>query len=122
MSDISYNLSYRVSKGFLDSAASADGVTATMSQTGMLSQAVTLSTNATSIQTASLSSVGVAFLRNLSTATTSTVTVGIDAGGSFVGLTTLRAGEAAMFRMSTGTEYKAIGSSGSRLRVDITEG
>lgn len=122
MSDINYSVSYRISKGYLGSTASADGVTATMSQTGMLSQALTLSTNAASIQTASLASVGMAFLRNLSTDTAHTVTLGIEAGGSFVGLTTLRAGEAAMFRMSTGTDYKAIGVSGSRLRVDITEG
>jgi hypothetical protein len=50
------------------------------------------------------------------------VQVGIEAGGSFVGFATLRGGEPAITRLSSGTEYKAIGVSGARLRVDITEG
>lgn len=122
MSDINYNISYRVAKGFLNNSVNAAGVTATMSQAGLLSQTLTLSTNAIAIQTDTLSSVGLAFLQNLSTATAQTVTIGIEAGGSFVGMTTLRAGEPAIFRLSTGTEYKAIGGAGSRIRVDITEG
>jgi hypothetical protein len=63
-----------------------------------------------------------AFLRNLSTATTSTAQVGITAGGSFAPLCTLRAGEPQIFRLASGQNYVAIGTPGTRLRVDITEG
>lgn len=121
MSDINYSIAYRVSKGFLSNSVNA-GVTAEMSQTGMLSQTLTLSSSAVSINTANLGSVGLAFLQNLSTATIQTAAVGIDAGGSFVGFTTLRAGEPAILRLSSGTTYQAKGGAGARLRVDITEG
>lgn len=122
MSDINYNISYSVSKGFLNAQANAAGVTASMSQTGMLSQTLTLSTNAVSVSTANLSSVGLAFLQNLSTHTAQTASIGIDAGGSFVGFATLRAGEPAIMRLTSGTAYQAMGGNGARLRIDITEG
>lgn len=122
MSDINYTISYRVSKGFLNAQVNAAGVTASMSQTGMLSQTLTLSTNAVSISTANLSNVGLAFLQNLSTHTAQTASIGIEAGGSFVGFTTLRAGEPAIVRLATGTTYQVKGGAGARLRVDITEG
>lgn len=122
MADVTYAMSYNLSKGLLRSSANASGVTADMAVTGMKSQTLTLSTNAVVISTAGLSSVGLAFLQNISANTAATCTVGIDAGGSFVGFTTLKAGEPAMMRLSAGTEYSAIGSSGSRLRVDVLEG
>lgn len=122
MADISYSISVRVDKGYLSDLMAANNVTATMSLAGLKSDTYTLSTNAVSISTANLTSTGLAFMRNLSTATAATVTVGIEAGGSFLGLTTLRAGEPAVFRLTAGTPYMVIGSSGSRLRVDITEG
>lgn len=122
MADVTYAVSYNLSKGFLKSSANASGVTADMAVTGLKSQTLTLSTNAAVISTAGLSSVGLAFLQNISANTASTCTIGIDAGGSFVGFTTLKAGEPAMMRLSAGTEYSAIGSPGSRIRVDILEG
>lgn len=122
MSDINYSVAYRITKGFLSNSVNAGGVTADMAQTGLLSQTLTLSTNAISISTSNLSSVGLAFLQNLSTHTAQTASIGIDAGGSFVGFTTLRAGEPAILRLSSGTTYQAIGGAGTRLRVDITEG
>ena len=122
MSDINYTINYRIAKGFLNAQVNTGGVTASMSQTGMLSQTLTLSTNAVSISTANLASVGLAFLQNLSTHTAQTASIGIEAGGSFVGFTTLRAGEPAIVRLATGTTYQAKGGVGARLRVDITEG
>lgn len=122
MSDISYNVSLKLDKDFLNNSVSVANVTANMSQVGMSSVTLTLSTNATQISTANLSSVGIAFMRNLSTATAATVTVGIDAGGSFLGFNTLRPGEPAIYRLTPGINYFAVGASGSRLRVDITEG
>lgn len=122
MPDISYNVSLKLDKGYLNNSVSVVNVTATMSEVGMNSMTLALSTNPVSISTANLTRVGLAFLRNLATATASTATLGISAGGSFLGFCTLRAGEPAVFRMSSGTEYQAIGTAGTRLRVDITEG
>lgn len=122
MADINYSVAVRVDKDFLSNNISANSVTATMSLTGLKSDTYTLSTSASSISTANLGSVGIGFLRNLSTATSSTVQIGIEAGGSFVSFATLRAGEPAVFRLSSGTNYQARGTAGSRLRVDITEG
>lgn len=122
MADISYSVSYRIAKDFLNSSVAANNVTANMTLTGLQSQTLTLSTNAVSISTANLGSVGIAFMQNLSTATASTCAIGIDQGGSFVGFTTLRAGEPAVMRLTAGTNYYAKGVAGTRLRVDITEG
>lgn len=122
MADVNYSVSVKVDKGYLSNTINANNVTASMSLTGLKSDTYTLSTNASSISTANLGSVGIGFLRNLSTATSSTVQIGIEAGGSFVSFATLRAGEPAVFRLSSGTAYQAKGTAGSRLRVDITEG
>lgn len=122
MPDISYNVSLKLDKDYLNNSVSVVNVTANMSQVGMNSMTLALSTTPVSISTANLSSVGLAFVRNLSTATSSTATIGLVAGGSMAGFCTLRAGEPAIFRMSAGTEYQATGSAGTRLRVDITEG
>jgi hypothetical protein len=122
MPDISYNVALRLDKDYLNNSVSVANVTATMSEVGMNSMTLALSTNPISISTANLTSVGLAFLRNLSTATAATATIGIAAGGSMAGFCTLRAGEPAIFRMSAGTNYQATGTAGTRLRVDITEG
>lgn len=122
MADISYTLSMKVDKDFLSNSVSVGNVTASMAEVGMSSMTLALSTNATQISTANLSSVGLAFMRNLSTATAATVTIGIDAGGSFLAFNTLRAGEPSIYRLTPGVNYFARGTAGTRLRVDITEG
>jgi len=122
MPDISYNVALKLDKEYLNNSVSVVNVTATMSEVGMNSMTLALSTNPISISTANLTRVGLAFLRNLATATGATAAIGIDAGGSFLGFCTLRAGEPAIFRMGAGTNYQAIGAAGTRLRVDITEG
>jgi hypothetical protein len=122
MADISYGISLNVNKEFLSSRVDASSVTANMSNVGLKSVTYTLTTNAVSISTANLSAVGIAFVRNLSTATSSTAQIGITAGGSFAPFTTIKAGEPQLFRLTTGTEYQAVGVAGTRLRVDILEG
>jgi len=122
MSDITYSISFRVDKDNFVNQLQVSQVTASMTLGGYQSLVYDLTTNATSISTANLSSVGMAFLRNLSTATASTVQIGINAGGSFGSFATLRGGEPAVVRLSAGTEYEAVGVAGTRLRVDITEG
>lgn len=122
MSDITYSMSLKVDKGNFVNQIQVSQVTASMAKAGYSSLVYDLTTNATAISTANLTTVGLAFLRNLSTASASTAQVGIEAGGSFVGFTTLRGSEPAIVRLSAGTEYQAIGVAGTRLRVDITEG
>lgn len=122
MADINYSVSLRVGKGFLNNSVNVSGTTANMAVAGMLSQTLTLSTNAVSIQTSQLSLVGLAYMQNLSDGTSQTATIGINAGGSFAGFATLRAGEPAIMRLSPGATYQAIGGDGARLRVDIMEG
>lgn len=122
MSDITYSMSLKVDKGNLVNQIQVSQVTASMAKAGYSSLVYDLTTNATAISTANLTTVGLAFLRNLSTSSASTAQVGIEAGGSFVGFTTLRGSEPAIVRLSAGTEYQAIGVAGTRLRVDIAEG
>lgn len=122
MADISYSISVRVSKDNLDNTVSVSGVTASMALTGLRSETYTLSSNSVSVSTANLGSVGIACLRNLSTHTASTASIGIGGGGSYLPFASLRAGEAAVLRLAGGTNYEARGTSGTRLRVDITEG
>jgi hypothetical protein len=121
MSDINYSVTLRVAKGNLDNVVNK-AATATMNEVGMLTQTLTLTTNAVSISTVNLSSVGLAYLQNLGTATASTVTVGVLSGGSFVGFCTLKAGEPALLRLTPGATYQATGNAGTRVRIDITEG
>jgi len=122
MSDITYSMSLKVDRDNFLNQVQVSQVTATQSKAGYSSLVYDLTTNATAISTANLSSVGMAFLRNLSTSSAATVQIGIEAGGSFVGFTTLRGSEPALVRLSFGTEYQAKGVAGTRLRVDIAEG
>ena len=122
MSDVNYSLQFRAARGLFNHSVNVAGITATMAADGMLSQTLTLSTNAASIQTAKLASVGLAYMQNLSTHTASTAAVGVNAGSGFVGFCTLKAAEAAMMRLTPGIEYEAKGGSGTQLRVDILEG
>jgi hypothetical protein len=122
MPDITYALTLDVNKDNLANRVQVSQVTASMDRAGYKSAVYDLSTSVVSISTANLSAVGMAFLRNLSTASASTAQIGFEAGGSFLSFATLRGGEPAILRLSTGTEYQAIGVAGTRLRVDITEG
>lgn len=122
MADINYTVSLRVEKENLSNVVNASSITASMGAVGMQSSTYTLSGTPTSISTANLTSVGLAFLRNLSTATATTCSVGVVSGGSMVPFAAPRAGEVAILRLSSGQTYQATGTSGARLRVDITEG
>lgn len=122
MSDITYSMTLRVDKENLSTLIAASGVTADMSSVGMKSMTLTLTTSTVSISTANLTSVGMAFLRNLSTATASTVQWGVVDGTSFTSVGTLRAGEPAILRLTSGSSYAAKGTAGTLVRVDIIEG
>jgi hypothetical protein len=120
--DVTYSMSLRVDKDNFANQIQISQVTASQSRAGYSSLVYDLTTTALSISTANLSSVGLAFLRNLSTSAAATAQIGIEAGGSFIGFATLRGGEPALVRLSAGTSYQAVGVAGTRLRVDIAEG
>lgn len=122
MADITYSVSVKVDKGFLSNSLLANNVQASMAEVGMKSDTYSLSGTPTNVSTASLTTVGLAFLRNLATATASTCQIGVVAGTAFMPFATLRAGEPAVIRLATGASYQATGTAGARLRVDITEG
>lgn len=122
MSDLSYSVSLRVSKGLLQNSIITPGATASMSQVGMLSKTLTLTSSAVTISTATLSTAGVGFFQNLSTSTLATVAIGINEANSFVEFCNLRPGEPAVLRLAVGREYQAKGGTGAIVRVDITEG
>lgn len=122
MSDITYSISLNVNKDNLTSSINASGVTAAMASDGIQSATYALSGTPTNISTATLTSVGMAFLRNLSSSTATTCAVGIVSGGSMLPFAAPRPGETAILRLASGVSYQATGTTGTRLRVDITEG
>ena len=122
MADVTYSASLKVDKDYLNTSVQAASITATMAIAGMSSLTMTLGTAASSVVTANLTAVGLAFFRNVSTSTASSAIVGIAAGGSNIGFCSLRAGEPAVVRLTSGTQYSAWGVAGTRLRIDITEG
>ena len=122
MADLNISCAYSLGKDNLTNSASVSGATASMANSGFQSNTLSLSGTAVGISTANLTNVGVAFLLNLSTATASTAAIGVLNGATFVPFANLRAGEPAILRLVAGSTYQATGTSGTRLRVDITEG
>lgn len=124
MADINYTLSIRVAKDNFANSVQVSGVTANMNVAGMSSVVLPLSSTTTSISTATLSSVGLAYLQNLSTdtVTITTAKVGVVSAGTFYPFTTLLPGEVAIARLASGVQFAAQGSTSARLRVDILEG
>lgn len=122
MADIAYNIQAQISKGALSQTLYASGITADIATAGIMSVTLNLGTAVTQLTTSTLNQVGLCFARSLATTTTHTVSFGRYVGGTLYETATLRAGEAAVLRLASGTNYEAKGTSGSRLRVDITEG
>ena len=120
MADVSLSIMARVEKGNLSHSFSAQNITASMASVGMKSMTLSLTTASnTSIDTSGMTNPGLCFMRNLSTATSSTAQIGIVQSGSFISFSTVKAGEPAVFRMTPGTSLYAKGT--SQLRVDIIE-
>lgn len=122
MADINYSINGQVSKGSLSQAFAASGVTADMTTTGVLAVTLNLGTATQAISTASLSSVGVTFARSLATTGTHTVSFGRLDGTNLYESVTLRAGEAAVLRLSAGNYGAKAAVENSRLVVTIYEG
>ncbi|NBX74849.1 MAG: hypothetical protein EBQ89_11225 [Alphaproteobacteria bacterium] len=125
MPDIVYTVSATVAKGALSQAFSAAGVTANMAASGISTQTISPGTNAattTAISTATLSSVGVFFARNLSTVSTATVSFGQLSAGALVPCVSLRGGETAIGRLAAGSYAAQSNLTGTSLIITIVEG
>lgn len=125
MADVRYTLSLSVTKDTLQQTFAASGVTADMSAIGLSTLTLSPGTDAattTSISTATLSSVGLFFARNLSTVSTATVSFGQLSAGALVPSITLRGGEAACGRLASGSYAAQTNFSGTKLAITIVEG
>lgn len=119
MADVTYNISGTVQKGALREQFNASAITADIATAGVLSVTLGLGTTTTQVSTATLGSLGLAFIRNLATETTHTVSFGRLDGTTLHDTVRLKAGEAALLRLSPGT-YAAAGAVAGTTRAVIT--
>jgi hypothetical protein len=125
MPDLTWNINAQVAKGSLNQAFVASGITADMSASGITTQTLTPGTNAagtTAITTATMSSVGLFFARNLSTVATAAVSFGQLSAGALVPCVSLKGGEAAVGRLASGNYAALSNLTGTQLVVSIVEG
>lgn len=121
MPDISYSISGQVTKGALSQQFAASGVTADIATAGLMSVTLNLNTNVTSVSTANLGAVGLAFIRSLATSTTHTVSFGRLVSGTLHETVRLKAGEAAVLRLAAGDYAAKAAVAGSRMVLTIYE-
>lgn len=125
MPDVTYSINAQLNKDALTQSFVAAGITADCSASGIATVTVAPGTNAAgtvSISTATLSSVGLFFARNLSTVSTATVSFGQLSAGTLVPTISLRGGEAAVGRLAAGSYAAQANLTGTRLVVSIIEG
>jgi hypothetical protein len=123
MSDINYSINGQVSRGPLVQSIQASGITASMGDAGVFSVTLGLGTSTAAVDTTTLTSVGLAFLRHLGTVSTHTVSFGRLDSGTLYETVRLRGGEAAVLRLAPGNyAAKAEQAGTTRLLVQIYEG
>ena len=125
MPDLTWNINAQVARGNLNQALVASGVTADMSASGINTLTITPGTNAAStvaISTATMTSVGLFFARNLSTVATAAVSFGQLSAGALVPCVSLKGGEAAVGRLAAGNYAAQSNLTGTQLVVSIVEG
>lgn len=125
MADVNYTISAVLDKGALNQTFIAAGVTCNMSASGLATLTVAPGTNAAetvSLTTATLTSVGLFFARNLSTVATAAVSFGQLSAGALVPTVSLRGGEAAMGRLAPGSYAAQSNLTGTQLVISILEG
>lgn len=119
MSDVTYNISGTVSKGALREQFNASAITADIATAGVSAVTLGLGTSTTAVSTATLGAVGLAFIRNLATETTHTVSFGRLDGTNLYETVRLKAGEAALLRLAPGN-YAAKAAVAGTTRAVIT--
>lgn len=125
MPDLTWNINAQIAKGNLNQALVASGVTANMSASGINTLTITPGTNAAgtvAITTATMSSVGLFFARNLSTVATAAVSFGQLSAGVLVPCVSLQGGEAAVGRLAAGSYAAQSNRTGTQLVISIVEG
>lgn len=125
MPDLTWNINAQVARGNLNQALVASGVTADMSASGINTLTITPGTNAAgtvAITTATMSSVGLFFARNLSTVATAAVSFGQLSAGALVPCVSLKGGEAAVGRLAAGNYAAQSNLTGTQLIISIVEG
>jgi hypothetical protein len=122
MADVNYTITGQVAKGALSQSFAASGITADIATTGMLAVTLNLGTATQQITTSTLSTLGLAFARSLATTGTHTVSFGRLDGTTLYDAVTLRAGEAAVMRLSAGDYGAKAAVANSRLVLTVYEG
>lgn len=119
MPDVTYNISGTVQKGALREQFNASAITADIATAGVSAVTLGLGTSTTAVSTANLGAVGLAFIRNLATETTHTVSFGRLDGTTLHETVRLKAGEAALLRLAPGN-YAAKAAVAGTTRAVIT--
>ena len=119
MPDVTYNISGTVQKGALREQFNASAITADIATAGVSAVTLGLDTSTTAVSTANLGAVGLAFIRNLATETTHTVSFGRLDGTTLHETVRLKAGEAALLRLAPG-DYAAKAAVAGTTRAVIT--
>jgi hypothetical protein len=119
MADVTYNISGTVQKGALREQFNASAITADMATAGVSAVTLGLGTSTTAVSTATLGAVGLAFIRNLATEATHTVSFGRLDGTNLYETVRLKAGEAALLRLAPG-DYAAKAAVAGTTRAVIT--
>ena len=122
MVELTFSVGMQVQKDFLAQSFAASGVTASMSSTGLLATTLNLGTSTTAVVTTSLSSLGMCFAKSLATVSTHTVSFGRLVGTNLYSSCTLRAGEAALLRLTAGDYAAQAAVANSKLLLTILEG
>lgn len=125
MPDITYTINATLAKGSLNQSFVAAGVTSDMSASGLATLTVSPGTNAAgtvALSTATLTSVGMFFARNLSTVATAAVSFGQLSAGTLVPAVSLKGGEAAVGRLAAGNYAAQANLTGTQLVISILEG
>lgn len=125
MPDLTWSINAQVARGNLNQAFVASGVTADSSASGITTLTLTPGTNAAgtaAISTATLTSVGLFFARNLSTIATAAVSFGQLSSGVLVPTVSLKGGEAAVGRLAAGSYAAQSNRTGTQLVISIVEG
>lgn len=119
MADVTYNISGTLQKGALREQFNASAITADIATAGVSAVTLGLGTSTTAVSTANLGAVGLAFIRNLATETTHTVSFGRLDGTNLYETVRLKAGEAALLRLAPG-DYAARAAVAGTTRAVIT--
>jgi hypothetical protein len=121
MPDITYSISLNVNKGSLQQNLLASNMTADISTAGMIAVTLNLGTAVTTVNTATMGTLGLCYARSLATETTHTVSFGRYSGGTLYETARLKAGEGAVLRLAPGDYAAKAAVAGSRLLLYVIE-